>query len=281
MPSGPGVQPAWASSALALARSNGIELVELHVLVAEHAGRQHAERRAGRALHDVVEDRLAIDRVQQRLPHAHVVERRQPGVQPGEDDADAGRLVDGVLRVLAQRRELGRRGEQHHVGVAGLERDHPRAFLGHDLEDHAVEQRLVAPVVVVPLDDHVGVGLPLHELERSGADRRPAEVLRPSSGRPSATRSPMQYMASVRRIGPYGSLVTMSTVRSSTTSALVERAGEAGPPRRRGALERAVERELDRLGVEGRAVVELHVRAQLEAHLGGRHHLVATSPARA
>ena len=43
---------------------------------------------------------------------------------------------------------------------------------------------------------------------------------------------PMQYMASVRRIGPYGSLVTMSTVRSSTTSAslseparLAQRAG--------------------------------------------------------
>src|SRR5438045_2153990 len=30
---------------------------------------------------------------------------------------------------------------------------------------------------------------------------------------------PMQYMASVRRIGPYGSLVTTSTVRLSTTSA--------------------------------------------------------------
>src|SRR5262249_55412396 len=43
---------------------------------------------------------------------------------------------------------------------------------------------------------------------------------------------PMQYMASVRRIGPYGSLVTISTVRSSTTSApsseparLAQRAG--------------------------------------------------------
>src|SRR6267142_178780 len=47
---------------------------------------------------------------------------------------------------------------------------------------------------------------------------------------------PMQYMASVRRIGPYGSLVTTSTVRSSTTSApsseparLAQRAG--GVPR--------------------------------------------------
>src|ERR1700682_634431 len=43
---------------------------------------------------------------------------------------------------------------------------------------------------------------------------------------------PMQYMASVRRIGPYGSLVTTSTVRLSTTSAplseparLAQRAG--------------------------------------------------------
>ena len=43
---------------------------------------------------------------------------------------------------------------------------------------------------------------------------------------------PMQYMASVRRIGPYGSLVRTSTVRLSTTSAwlkeparLAQRAG--------------------------------------------------------
>src|SRR5258706_815947 len=46
---------------------------------------------------------------------------------------------------------------------------------------------------------------------------------------------PMQYIASVLRIGPYGSLVTTSTVRSSTTSAwlseparLAQRAG-GGP----------------------------------------------------
>src|SRR4030095_15864822 len=43
---------------------------------------------------------------------------------------------------------------------------------------------------------------------------------------------PIQYIARVRRIGPYGSLVTTSTVRSSTTSApsreparLAQRAG--------------------------------------------------------
>ena len=59
----------------------------------------------------------------------------------------------------------------------GLERDHPRALFRHHLEDHAVEQRLVAPVVRVPLEDHVGVGLPLHELEGPGADGRAAEAL--------------------------------------------------------------------------------------------------------
>src|SRR5438874_906704 len=57
-----------------------VHAVELHVLVAEHARRQDTARRPRRAFHDVVEDRLAIDGVEQRLPHADVVQRRKAGV---------------------------------------------------------------------------------------------------------------------------------------------------------------------------------------------------------
>src|SRR5205823_7051680 len=57
-----------------------IEAIELHVLVAEHAGGEHAERRPRRALHDGVQDGLTIDGVQQRLPHAHGIERRHARV---------------------------------------------------------------------------------------------------------------------------------------------------------------------------------------------------------
>ena len=67
----------------------------------------------------------------------------------------------------------------------------------------------------------------------------------------------------------------MSTVRSSTTSAPAIGPGEARPAGRRGALERPLEGELDRGRVEGRAVVELDVGPQLEAHLRRGHDLVA------
>jgi len=62
-----------------------------------------------------------------------------------EDHTAAGDLVHGEPGIAPQRGELRRRRQEHHVGVAGLERDHPGALLGHDLEDHAVEQRLGRP----------------------------------------------------------------------------------------------------------------------------------------
>ena len=258
---------------LGLGAIERIGLVELHVLVAEHAGREHAQRRTRRALHDVVEDGLPVHRVQQRLAHPHVVQRRQARVQPREDHADPGGLVHGELRVAAERGQLRRRGEEHHVRVAGLQRDHPGAFFRHHLEDHAIEERLVAPVVREALDDHVGVGLPLHELERPRAHRRPAEVgaqLAHRGGRHDAHAVHGQR-AEHRAIGLPGDDVHGEVVHHLGPA---QRAGEARPARGRGALERAVIGELHRGGVHRRAVVELHPGPELEAHPRGRHDLV-------
>ena len=211
--------------------------------------------------------------MQQRLPHTHVVQRRQPGVHAGEHHADPRRLVHGKLRVLAQRRQLRGRGEQHHVGVARLQRDHPRALLGHHLEDDAVDERLVAPVVGIALDDHVRVGLPLDELERASADGRPAEVGAHllHGGRRHDAHAVHRERAEDRPVGLLRDHVDGEVVDDLGAA---QRARQARPARGRLAVERAVEREAHRLGIERRAVVELHVRAQLESHARGRHDLV-------
>ena len=223
-----------------MARSNGIELVELHVLEAEDARRQHAAGGDRRALQDVLEDGLPVDGVEESGADAHVVERRRARVHAREDHAPAHHLVHGELGVALEGGELGRRGDQHHVGVAGLERDHARPFLGHHLEDHAVEERLVAPVGRVPLEDHVGIGLPLDEAERPGADGRPAEVLPHllhRGGRDDA-RAVHGERAEDRAVGLPGRHVDREVVHHLGAG---ERAGQARPARRRGAAQRAVE----------------------------------------
>src|SRR5262245_48717603 len=126
IPSGPGVKPAWARSALAFARSYGYRRSSCMSLKPNTPGASTPRAGPARAFHEVVEDRLAIDRVQERLAHAYVVERRHAGMQAREDDADTGRLVNRELRVFPQRRQLRGRGEQHHVGVPRLQRDHTR-----------------------------------------------------------------------------------------------------------------------------------------------------------
>ena len=182
--------------------------------------------------------------------------------------------MDGVLRVLPEGRELGRRREHHHVGVACLEGDHPRPLLGDHLEDHAVQERLVAPVVGVPLDDDVGVRLPLDELERPGADRRPQEAVTQllDGSRRDNRHVEHRHRPEDRTVRLLGDDVDGQIVHDLGPG---DRAGEARPPGRRRALERAVERELDRRRVERRPVVELDVGPELEAHLGRGHHLVA------
>ena len=160
---GPGRPARLGEEGLGAGAVEGVELVELHVLEAEHAGSEHAAGGHRRALQDVLENGLAVHRVQEGRAHAHVVERGQPGMHAREDHAPAHYLVDDVLGVTLEGGELGGGGQEHHVGVARLERDHPGALFRHHLEDDAIERRLVAPVVGIALEDDVGIGLSLEK----------------------------------------------------------------------------------------------------------------------
>lgn len=111
----------------------------------------------------------AVDRVRQRTPHAHVVERR-PGVVDGHDhlafELARAHAVVGPLHELAG--HLGHAAQpvepalgQHALGLGAAAEKH---------EGGAFQRRLLAPVAGVAVDLHRMPALPLHKAERPGAD---------------------------------------------------------------------------------------------------------------
>src|SRR5205814_3242805 len=77
----------------------GIEAVELHVLEAEDARRQHAARRHRRALEDIVQDGLAVHGMEERRAHPNVIQRRHGGVHAREEDRKSTRLNSSHLGI--------------------------------------------------------------------------------------------------------------------------------------------------------------------------------------
>jgi hypothetical protein len=185
------------------------------------------------------------------------------------EDADARRALDDEVRVGLEGRQVGRRRQQHHVGLAGAQRQHAGALFGHGAEDHLVEGRAAAPVVVVGLEHDAVVGAPLDELEGAGADRGAGERVaahRLDGGRADDRRvrhggDQQQRAERLRGDDVDGELVDDLGADDG--------AGERAPAAGRVARDGAVPGVLHRVRVEGRAVVEGHALSQGEAQPAG------------
>ena len=131
---------------------------------------------------DLVDDRLLVDRVPDRLPHAEVVERRVRLLQAvAAVDRD---LVDVALLPLDGDDALGlreplerrRRDVERRVDLALLERGDHRVRVVEDAEDDLVVLRPPAPVALVRDVAPELAGLVLGEDERPRADAVEAVV---------------------------------------------------------------------------------------------------------
>jgi hypothetical protein len=108
-----------------------------------------ADRRAV-AEHGTVDDRLAVDRMGDRLAHLDVVERRLLVVH-GENGLTLGRAGDHLeTRIgLELDQVLGRGEGRIGVKIARHHRGKGRGRVGDELEGHLVELDRGAPVAVV------------------------------------------------------------------------------------------------------------------------------------
>ena len=150
----------------------------------EHAGlerprrrRQHAHRGAGEAAAQVVDDRLAIDRVAERVADAAILQDRIAHVDADVGVVGAGRLGNGDRLFRGQLMDHVRREVvDHHVdgALAQLERAHD--LVGHHLQHHAAVGRRAAEVVRKRFERDVVVDGEAHELVRAGADRPVAKL---------------------------------------------------------------------------------------------------------
>ena len=155
----------------------GIVRVRLDAGVVGPARRRElAVGHRGVTLQDFLHDAGHVDRVIQRAPHAHVVERRQVlaptqirvGRVVGEQHLEPGRLLEP--------RDFGQRRVFHEVHTAGaqlLEQDHA---VGDDAEDQPVQSRSAAVVLLVGFHDDAIAAPPLDELEGPGPHRLAVEL---------------------------------------------------------------------------------------------------------
>ena len=170
--------PAAASIALAFSGSYGV--VGDLVVIRPHRRRdQRLGLHAGAEI-DVLDDRVAIDRHRQRLPHFLLVERRLGVVERPIGDVEARRVNDLQRRVLLHFRNVGRPRIAVDVAFARLQLGVARGRVGGDGEDEIVDQRLLAEIVGVLLVADHRILLVGDEGERAGADRRLVELLRRS-----------------------------------------------------------------------------------------------------
>ena len=132
------------------------------------------------ALEDGPGDELAVHGVGQRLPDAHVGERRERplvhghvlvAVAVGAVDAHAGNRLD--LAVLVPREH------HHHVHFPALQLVDAGIGVGDELEEQRLDRRLgvALPVVGHGLEPDVLTAPPLGHLVGPGAERRPVVVV--------------------------------------------------------------------------------------------------------
>ena len=152
-----------------------VPIVPIGVAVA--ADRARGVQRLGGTGEDVLHDRLAVDRVVERLAHALVPERVLLRVEVEPDDARGGRRRDVQRGDPGQARRLLGRHVEDEVDVAALQRQHPRTLIGVGPAHDRAQLRLAAPVLLVGFQAHLLPALVVDELEGAGADRRRVQVV--------------------------------------------------------------------------------------------------------
>jgi len=133
----------------------------------------------GQSVEDELDDRVHVNRIVDRPPHADVIERSHVDVHleeraAGPAYAHRGEVGIGVYRCNQVNRDPGR-----DVDFAGAERGNAGRGLGEDPEDDLVQLRRsdrwqvggAAVVPIVALHHHLLSPIPAHEPERPSADR--------------------------------------------------------------------------------------------------------------
>ena len=216
------------------------------------------------AIEDVLDDGVGVHRIVGRLPHELVVPGLEPRVDGQEVDAPPGHGLDVDPRVPLQALHVVGRHRVDHVGLSGLQGRDPGGLLC-DLAPHqGLDLRLRgAPVGVVALQDQVAVALEALELVGSGADGMLVHVLavlRRGGLAHDEARLELVEKHDVARVRHQDDGVVVHDPHLHQLSQL---------PPLQAVLVRldAVERELDVVGRQRRAVVELDSLLQLERPL--------------
>ncbi len=216
---------------------------------------------------------MPLARVVDRAAHPHVVERRLRRVeQPDARRARPGRLLDAEPGVLLEPGQGLGRDLVDRLRLAALERGDTGARFRNELPDDAVEVRGPGPIAPRRLsrvggithDRRVVLRDVFRDHERPGADRVGMHLVPGfphGLGRHDRQRAGRGQVQERRERG-----LEVDLERELVEDLRARVGGERGA--RAAGLEfridDPVEVELDRLGVERRAVVELDVAAQLE-----------------
>ena len=259
-------------------RLRGIVRIEAGVGHAEIAVRHHRHRLARDLVAGELHHALAIDGVRDRLPHADVVERLRLHVEI--DAVELRRLHgddDGAGHVLGALDPLVGLAAEHHVDLAGAEREIARRVGGNVAVGDRFDLRRAAEVTLVGGKLHELLRLILDERERSGADRLFAETVA-ELGRGLAAHHQAAVIVRHQPEQARDRILQRDLQRGLVERLdLVDRREVAGE--RRGFLGGGALQGIGRvLGGELTVVaVALHPAADLEGPLGGVAHLQSSS----
>jgi hypothetical protein len=140
-------------------------------IVADHIRSQGAVEHETAAFKDILHDRRRIHRKVGRLAQQLIVERFKRRVQRQKKHAQPFDLLQSRPRMAFQARHIMHRDIVDDVGLTGFEPGDSCGVFGDFFEDHLLDFRFRAPVVVVARHDKVAASLKAHELIRPGADR--------------------------------------------------------------------------------------------------------------
>ena len=216
-----------------------------------------------------LEDGVDVHRVVQRLAHLDVVEGRLAHVDRHVEDARRGDRLDHELVVLLQLGDAHVGDRRDQVDLAGLESGDPRGVLENRPHDDRLHLRRAAPVILIRLEHQPLVLRPRDQLERAGPVRLDGDrFLARGVGVFRREHQPEQLAQAHRQeeVGRPGGDVHGEGVHDLGAGDRAELGADGGL---RFGIRGSVEGELDRVGVEVVAVVELDAFAQRELP-GGR-----------